>query len=340
MGSEEQIKELRKELNELKNARSREGQQMISPAWINMLPDWEGGDINQLESFLTKVDEVAALGNYSETETAKLARLKFTGKGADFLLASPHLGRADIKWNQLKDALRERYKDHTSPIFKLGTFIKLTQRKSESVKDFADRVQIEGRRACQPLPATTLEARGAMKVLEDHLIVSVFTQGLLGAPGEQLRFRPSEKLEEAMAIAVTIEQAAEQEGSANYNSMAVVRAHQLIGRDDQTLELGGKGDDVLCYGCQRKGHIRRNCPRKDRDKLDTSQSWKSSRDRGEQSRSGGRGIKCYVCQEGHLVQQCPIVKAGREAQAAGFQKNFIPKGKGSVLDPDADPENQ
>jgi hypothetical protein len=105
----------------------------------------------------------------------------------------------------------ERFKDSRTDQFLYTQLLSARQGQNETVRDFADRVRNLARHVT---PQTdNPEAQKLCNQQTERMMVASFTNGLRGNPGIQTRFAMPSVMDNAVRIAVTVEQAESSKGT-------------------------------------------------------------------------------------------------------------------------------
>jgi len=112
------------------------------------------------------------------------------------------------------------------------------------------------------------EAQRMCNLQTTRMLIASFTNGLRGNPGIQCRFSCPSSMEEAVRIAVTVEQA---ESCKNTSETFYVDSNALASSRNKPSQGRARGrhpravissnkTDVRCFECEGKGHYARSCP--------------------------------------------------------------------------------
>ncbi len=294
------IETLRKELAELKLKLTETTTKDLS--LVTLIKNWSGTSATgSLQEFLNSVDTTADLGSWSEKDKVRITTLKLVDRARSFYDATPELHSADITWNDFKKILLERFRDPRTDQFLFSQLHCAQQGQQETVRDFADRVR---NLAQQVTPHTDdPEAQRMCNLQTSRMLIASFTNGLRGNPGIQSRFACPSSMDEAVRIAVTVEQAESCKSKmetfyVNSTTRETDRLNPSRGRArgrNTNTDKNSSASDFRCFECGGKGHYANSCPtRKQRlesVKKKEQESYKTpeSQIRNEKSRGRRRG---------------------------------------------------
>ena len=216
----------------------------------------------------------------------RIATLKLTDVARTFYDGTLELHDQSITWTTFKAAFNDRFRDVRTDQYHFTQFQMARQKKDEFPQDFADR--------CRSLAQKTVprvEDPATQRIYYDQaerMLLASFTPGLLNIAGRQVRYAMPKTMDEALKIAITVNQAEIQE-----------RSNEAFYEN----EARGSGTaDRAARGTRYTGTVR-----------NTTQHAGISRTQGQNSkglyRSAGNGNerKCYECVgAGHLGRECPI----------------------------------
>lgn len=273
----------------------------------NLIKPWRGESSDvAVEDFLNQVAKAAELGGWSQADQVKIISLKLEGAAAAFLSSSPSLQEPAVSYADFRQGLIERFRSRQPDQFHYAQLQTASQQKGETVEAFADR--------CKQLSLRTIRKVGdpvVQTVINEEAerrLIAAFVSGLHGNVGIQVRYRMPTTFGEALNHAVTVSNI-DRESKSGGTVFAV------------------NTDERSCYGCGKKGHIRRNCYKNKKPPYEPEQQAASGSKPGEKS-SGT--LTCSYChKKGHLAEKCYAKK-----RAAKDKKS--PNGQGSTQAPTLD----
>jgi hypothetical protein len=113
---------------------------------LNMMPKWLGTEKSgPLHEFLSAVDNMADMGNWSERDKDRIATMRLEDAARTYVAAAPELRGPNVKWADFKAALLQRFRDTRTDNFHYSQLHSAKQKADETVLSFADRVRMLGR---------------------------------------------------------------------------------------------------------------------------------------------------------------------------------------------------
>jgi hypothetical protein len=236
---------------------------------VSLIQTWSGTAKSvPLQGFINSVETTADIGNWTETDKIRVMTLKLTDVARSFFDATPALHDKDVTWQNFKAAFEKRFRDNRSDQFHFLELQRAHQLPSESICDFADRVSNLGQKIIPQLDDPN--AQHQCNVLANKMIIAAFTEGLRGNPGNHARIAVPTKMEDAVNIALTVEQA-ETRGTKDDTFYVGDRSkpHQSRtpenrrGRGEiskrESAEVDWEDERMTCFSCGGKGHRSRDC---------------------------------------------------------------------------------
>jgi hypothetical protein len=168
-------------------------------------------------------------------------------------------GSIRVKWTEFKKLFVEEFKDSRTDKFLFTQLLSAHQGQHETVKDFADRVRNLAR---QVTPQTDKpEAQKLCNQQTDRMMVARFTYVLRGNPGTQTRFAMPSVMDDAVRIAVTVEQAESSKGKSETfyvdtkpeeKERKKTSRGSARERNPNTANKTSRSD-IRCFECEGKG---------------------------------------------------------------------------------------
>jgi hypothetical protein len=283
---------------------------------VPLVPKWSGKSKSiSVQDFLDTIESAASVGKWTDEDMILIATLKLTDTARTFYIATPELHAADITWPSYKSIFLQRFKDTRTDQFHFCQLQSSRQRKDESPLDFTDRCKALARNIVPQVadPAT----QKIYNEQADRMLLASYAVGLLGTPVKQVRYALPGCLEEAVEIAVPVDQADQQDHrSSSFYTGKVERVSVRSpapsdesserARASRTVRLSGTShtpepDNAQhsrrpvskhgrrCYECEGIGHLARDCPtRRSRRAVDGAQDGRRIEDTARSQRASIR----------------------------------------------------
>ncbi|GFW73206.1 hypothetical protein TNCV_2798701 [Trichonephila clavipes] len=169
---------------------------------IDLIPMYDGGESLGIRRFLEKINDVANLGKWSNDEKVTILKLKLAGIAEEFFLSDPthsHL----TEYNDIARILINRFEKAVPLSTRLQLFSSCVQGSSESMQEFAERINKLGTQIFQ---SGNTAQNTAVRNANDQLLQSRFISCLRN---DILRFvlaRDPINLDESISAALIEEQ--------------------------------------------------------------------------------------------------------------------------------------
>jgi hypothetical protein len=254
---------------------------------VSLIPKWAGNEkAVPLQEFFNAVEGSARVGNWSDADKIQVAVLKLTESARAFYNASSELHATNVTWESFKKAFQTRFRYVRTDQFHFNHLQMARQKKGETPQEFADRLRNLARRT-----VPQVENPDVQKLYYEQaegMLLACFTSGLAGTPGRQTRYAMPKNLEEALKIAITVEEAELQE---RREQAFYVKTERFERRNvDRRNGSEVRGD--------RKGTRPKRAA--------SSRPWRGSSESTEGKSQNSETRKCYVCGGiGHLARACP-----------------------------------
>jgi hypothetical protein len=171
---------------------------------VTLIPKWSGNTKSEsLHEVLCTVESTAGIGKWFDEDMVRIAALKLTDTARVFFNATPELHDGKITWAEFKAALQHRFRDPRTDQFHFSQLQTAKQMKGESV--FADRCRALAQKVTPQVADPAAQRLNNEQT--DRMLLASYTSGLTGNPGRQVRYSLPTTLEDAIKIAVTVEQA-------------------------------------------------------------------------------------------------------------------------------------
>jgi hypothetical protein len=212
------------------------------------IKDWTGDSKGRtVYEFFAQTDTYAKDRNWAVDEKALIAKAKLQGIALQFVQGRDFLANDACPYAVSRDHLIERFSEKMPAQYHYTKLQDAKQERGESVREFADRC----RRLCQKTIRNVADEATQRMINEEaeRRLVAAYINGLTGIVGQLVRFRMPHTLEEAVQVAVTVN---------NAERLRAKDTKGLSARRDSTCQ-------GICYNCGKKGHYAMDCwsPRKD-----------------------------------------------------------------------------
>jgi hypothetical protein len=114
------------------------------------------------------------------------------------------LQSAETTWASFKTVFRERYRDIHTDQYQFTQLQTAKQRNDESIQEFADRCRTLVQRLITPEEVSV--KRSFHQEQAERMLLASFIYGLAGQPGKQTRYVAPSTVQEALKIALLLEQ--------------------------------------------------------------------------------------------------------------------------------------
>jgi len=317
-----QIEELRAQLNTLRIGEAVRGpsRQAKDVSLVTGIQEWTGeAKGKSVHEFFSQIETLAKVSGWSNEDKALIVKAKLQGLALQFLSGRGELVRDGCSYENLKQALVDRFSDKLPDQYYYTKLQDATQGREESAEEFGDRC----RKLCQRTirKVQDEEVQRIINEEAERRLLAAYIHGLRGVVGQQVQFQMPSTMEHAVKLAVTV---------------VNVEKHKQMGQGSRKVFANKK--DIDCYRCNQTGHYARDCqqeqsPRnrrrvqgqvkQERANKSSGQTTQNPTDRRRYLPAGSQpsGPQCFHClQSGHIRRECPQLSQG----------NFYPNGQGST----------
>src|SRR5215469_4346225 len=177
---------------------------------VALVPKWSGQDsVVTLEEFFSSIEGSARIGKWDDADRIEIAVLKLTGSARTFYQGCSELHADRLTWQTFKELFRNRYKDVHTDQYHFMRLQTARQAKNEDPLQFADRCRgLAQKITCK---AEDPVAQRVHNENAERMLLASFESGLTGVPGRQVRYANPRTLEQALEIALSVQEAERQE---------------------------------------------------------------------------------------------------------------------------------
>jgi hypothetical protein len=200
--------------------------------WVaNLVEPWKG-DSNSIPviDFFESINEAAEMGRLSSKDKVRLARLKLRGAARTFYSAQSKLRADDVTYEEFRATFVTRFKEKHTDQYHYARVQNASQEKNESPEVFLDRL----RKLCLRTVRSSDNPveQGVINQEAERRLLAAFINGLIGAPGRQVRLEMPETVDKALNMAIIVTNAEKEEKSS-------------------VQENWGRSTKVFVVGCNR-----------------------------------------------------------------------------------------
>lgn len=267
---------------------------------INKLEPFSGGSVGiDVKTFCYYVDEISKIGKWSDTDTASAVRISLRGEAQQYVMLNNNL-RTTQTWQDLRQALLERYTPTETPGWNIAKFNQCIQRRGEGVKSYIDRLQQAANKLI--VPCENAAEKKIREELHNERLLTQFLEGLLPELRRPVLHNAPKTFKEAQEAAKLAEIVEKQLNEATGEEKQVCN---IAVTPQTTTSEGNKYrhnfrrkwtpnrtppdfSNTMCFLCENIGHISRLCPEKRKNEEPSTAH-----------------LTCSRCKKtGHRISQC------------------------------------
>ena len=265
---------------------------------VSLVPKWSGTESSiPLDEFFNSIEGSSRVGNWEDADKVQVAVLKLTDTARQFYNGCLELHTADVTWSKFKSVFKHRFRDSHTDQYHFMKLQTARQERSETPQQFADRCRALSQKiVCKvddPL-AQRIHYENA-----ERLLLASFVAGLTGVPGRQVRYANPQTMEQALQIAITVQEAEKQE---KFNE-------SFYTRFDSSVKLQSRSHSHTRHH-ERKS--RRSADARRTVNHTPTQHYNAPSSSGKPTNSSTRSaqtkanLRCYECEGiGHFASECP-----------------------------------
>jgi hypothetical protein len=177
---------------------------------ISLVPKWSGSEAAvSLEEFISSIESAAKIGRWQDIDNFKIAVLNLTDSAKLFYQGCAEFHAQDASWQTFKEMFRQRYKDVRTDQYHFMKLQTARQNKNKGPQEFAERCRALAQKiVCKvnnPL-AQRMHQENA-----ERMLLATYVAWLTGTPGRQVRYANPQTVQQALQIALSVQEAEKQE---------------------------------------------------------------------------------------------------------------------------------
>jgi hypothetical protein len=200
-----QMEELRDRLDAIRIGEDHKGQSK-DVSLVAGIKEWTGESKGRpVHEFLTQIEILAKVSGWTSQDKALIVHAKLQGLALQFLHGREEVGKDGCPYEVLKQALIERFSDKLPDQYYYARLQEAVQGRDEGAEEFGDRC----RKMCQRT-IRKVQDENTQRVINDEAerrLLSAYIHGLKDVVGEQVEFQMPSTMEQAVRLAVTVENA-------------------------------------------------------------------------------------------------------------------------------------
>jgi hypothetical protein len=153
--------------------------------------------------FFASIEIAAQIGQWEQADKLRIAVLKLTGASKKFYNGSSELHEEEVTWQEFKNEFRQSFRYILTDQYHFTKLQTARKGRNKSPEDFADR--------CGALAQRITVAQRIGRENADYMVLASFVVGLTGVTGRQLSYSNQQGMEQALSIALSVQEAQRQE---------------------------------------------------------------------------------------------------------------------------------
>jgi hypothetical protein len=235
-----QMEEFRDQLDTLRIREGHRGQSK-DVSLVAGIKEWTGeGKGRSVHEYLTRVETLAKVRGWTSQDKALMMKAKIQGLALQFLNGREELGKDGCPYKVLRQALVDRFCVKLPDQYYYTRLQEAVQGKDEGAEEFSDR--------CRKMCHQTIrrvhdeETQRVINEEAERRLLAAYIHGLRGVVGQQVQFQMPSTMEQAVRIAVTIEN---------------VEKHKQLTNGLRKIFAARR--DAECYRCAKTEHFTKDC---------------------------------------------------------------------------------
>jgi hypothetical protein len=177
---------------------------------ISLVPKWSGLESGtSLEEFLSSIEVAARVGMWEDSDRIQVVILRLSDVAKQSYNGCLEFNTEDVTWQKFKDVFRRRFCETHTDQYNFMRLQTAMQRWNEYPQEFTDRC-----RALSQKIVCKVDGPVAQRIHyenADRMLMARFVALLTGVPGRQVRYSNPLTLNQALKIALSVQEAERQE---------------------------------------------------------------------------------------------------------------------------------
>ena len=245
---------------------------------------------------MESIESSGRIGRWIESDQREVAILKHTDSAKLFYQCCDELHEQGATWQRFKQAFRRRYKYVNTDQYHFTKFQTAREARKESPQQLVDSCKCLAQNVM--LKSDDPQIQRIHQENADRMLLASFVSGLIGVPGRQVRFRHPQSLEEALNLALAVQEAERQE---RFNESFYTRSEKsvrLLSEPQSRPDSGSKNR-------RKSGELRADGQARSQRHSAHARTTRAEPQENRKTRTEA-AIRCYECDgRGHFARECP-----------------------------------
>jgi hypothetical protein len=262
---------------------------------VALVPKWSGSESGtSLEEFISSIEGAAQVGLWGDSDRLIVAALRLSEGAKQFYNGCSELHSQGADWQTFKKVFRERYRDTHTEQYHFMKLQTARQSRNETPLEFADRCRSLAQKIVKKV-----DDPAAQKIHTENakrMLLGSFINGLINEPGKYVRISNPQTLDQALKIALSVQEAVKQEKYSESFYANFDDATRL-----QTPSLTRSGSDRP----HRSDKVKNAVNHTQTQRRMSTDSDRDSRFYGNRNEHTKAALRCYECKGfGHFARDC------------------------------------
>ena len=268
---------------------------------ISLILKWSGSETGiPLEEFLSSMESSGRIVLWQDADKLDIEIFWLSDVAKQFYNGCLELHAPGVTWQKFKDVFRQRFRDTHTDQYHFMCLQTARQCRKECIQEFADRCRALAQKIVCKVDDSVAQNIHYENV--DRMFLASFVAGLTGIPGRQVRFSNPQDLDQALKMALSVQEAEKQE---TFSESFYIRfGNSLRVRSPSpTRHTDHKSQPQMTRGTRQfKREVSVTRPHVASNKPKTSES------RNAQTNAA---LTCYECERiGHFARVSNTAKSG------------------------------